>query len=49
MSKDKKQKPKPYVKGKYCVKCGPGNKLANHKTRLSCGKCGYSESAPTKG
>jgi len=47
---DKKEKPKregvatkPYKKGKQCPKCGPGVKLADHKNRNSCGKCGYYE------
>ena len=35
--------PKAYKAGKYCPKCGPGVKLANHKSRLACGKCGYME------
>ena len=30
-------------KSKNCPKCGPGNALAQHKDRLSCGKCGYCE------
>ncbi|PIN93792.1 30S ribosomal protein S27ae [Candidatus Pacearchaeota archaeon CG10_big_fil_rev_8_21_14_0_10_31_24] len=30
-------------KGKVCVKCGPGNFLADHKDRLYCGKCHYTE------
>lgn len=30
---------------KSCPKCGPGIFLAEHGTRRSCGKCGYSESA----
>ena len=34
---------KPYKKGKFCPKCGAGVKLAEHKNRLSCGKCGYFE------
>jgi small subunit ribosomal protein S27Ae len=29
---------------KFCPKCGPGNFLAEHENRRSCGKCGYSES-----
>lgn len=33
-------------KNQTCPKCGPGVFLANHKDRLSCGKCGYME---TKG
>ena len=28
-----------------CPKCGPGIFLAEHGTRRSCGRCGYSESA----
>jgi small subunit ribosomal protein S27Ae len=28
---------------KYCPKCGPAIFLAEHKNRLSCGKCGYTE------
>jgi len=28
-------------KNKFCPKCGPGNFLANHKDRETCGKCGY--------
>lgn len=28
---------------KHCVKCGPGIFLAQHKDRLSCGKCHYTE------
>lgn len=30
-------------KNKSCPKCGPGVFMANHKDRLSCGKCGYTE------
>jgi small subunit ribosomal protein S27Ae len=26
-----------------CPKCGDGVFLADHKNRLSCGKCGYTE------
>ena len=26
-----------------CPKCGDGYFLADHKDRLSCGKCGYTE------
>ncbi len=48
MAKDAKKKPKVYTSGKYCVKCGPGYRLASHKDRFSCGKCGYSESKPAK-
>jgi len=27
----------------FCPRCGPGTFLADHKNRLSCGKCGYTE------
>ncbi|MBD3164518.1 30S ribosomal protein S27ae [Candidatus Woesearchaeota archaeon] len=30
-------------KNKACPKCGKESYLANHKDRLSCGKCGYVE------
>jgi len=26
-----------------CPKCGPGTFMAQHKDRVSCGKCGYTE------
>ncbi len=44
------KKPHEYYKAKNdkltrtnetCPKCGRGFFLANHKDRLSCGKCGY--------
>lgn len=41
--KKKEKQAKPYIKGKHCPKCGPGIKLAMHKDRSSCGKCGYYE------
>lgn len=28
---------------KHCPKCGPGVFLAEHKDRVSCGRCGYTE------
>jgi small subunit ribosomal protein S27Ae len=28
---------------KSCPRCGPGIFLANHKNRLHCGKCNYTE------
>ncbi|MBW3023248.1 30S ribosomal protein S27ae [Candidatus Woesearchaeota archaeon] len=28
---------------KVCPKCGPGVFLAEHKDRVSCGKCSYAE------
>lgn len=30
-------------KNKTCPKCGPGNFMAAHKNRATCGKCHYSE------
>ncbi|USN45116.1 MAG: 30S ribosomal protein S27ae [Candidatus Woesearchaeota archaeon] len=30
-------------KKKTCAKCGSGVFLADHKDRLTCGKCGYME------
>ena len=30
-------------KNKSCPKCGSGVRLAEHKDRRSCGKCGYFE------
>jgi len=31
------------TRDKYCPRCGAGIFLANHKTRLYCGKCKYTE------
>ncbi|OYT40337.1 MAG: 30S ribosomal protein S27ae [Candidatus Altiarchaeales archaeon ex4484_43] len=31
-------------KNRICPKCGEGVFLAKHGDRLSCGKCGYTES-----
>jgi len=28
---------------KYCPRCGPGIMMADHKDRITCGKCGYTE------
>jgi small subunit ribosomal protein S27Ae len=28
---------------KHCSRCGPGVFLADHKDRLYCGTCGYTE------
>jgi small subunit ribosomal protein S27Ae len=28
---------------KFCPRCGPGVILAEHKDRMACGKCGYTE------
>ena len=42
-------KPKPakkikaHLPGKSCPKCGSGVRLAEHKDRRACGKCGYFE------
>jgi small subunit ribosomal protein S27Ae len=41
--KEKEKKVYTYKKGRYCPKCGPGVKLAEHSDRYSCGKCGYFE------
>ena len=30
-------------KNKFCPKCGVGVFLAQHKDRLTCGKCNYTE------
>jgi ubiquitin-small subunit ribosomal protein S27Ae len=30
-------------KNKFCPKCGPGVFLAQHKNRITCGKCHYME------
>lgn len=30
-------------KKKFCIKCGEGYFMAEHKDRLTCGKCGYTE------
>ena len=41
--KAEKKAPKAYKPGKHCPKCGAGVRLAEHKDRRSCGKCGYFE------
>lgn len=41
--KKEAKKPKAYKAGKNCPKCGAGVRLAEHKDRRSCGKCGYFE------
>lgn len=43
--KKKRNEPKNEFKPgkKTCPKCGPGVYLAEHKDRMSCGKCGYYE------
>ncbi len=30
-------------RNKTCPKCGPSVFLANHKNRITCGKCHYTE------
>ncbi len=30
-------------KKKPCPRCGPGTFLADHKNRIYCGRCGYTE------
>lgn len=30
-------------KNKFCPKCGQGFIMAQHKDRVNCGKCGYTE------
>lgn len=42
-AKKKEKKTGPYKPGKWCPKCGAGTKLAEHRDRRSCGKCGYFE------
>lgn len=42
-----KKKPKAYKPAsKFCVKCGA--RMADHKDRFACGKCGYTEWKPSK-
>lgn len=31
------------AQGKFCPRCGPGTFMAEHKNRVTCGKCHYSE------
>jgi len=31
------------IQGRWCPRCGAGTLLAQHKDRVTCGKCGYSE------
>jgi small subunit ribosomal protein S27Ae len=28
---------------RYCPRCGPGVFMGEHKDRVACGKCGYTE------
>ena len=36
------------LQGRFCPRCGPGVLLAQHKNRVTCGKCGYSEISQKK-
>jgi len=36
-------------KRRSCPKCGPGVLMAEHRDRLNCGKCGYTEFKERKG
>ncbi|QLJ52340.1 MAG: hypothetical protein Sv326_0165 [Candidatus Fermentimicrarchaeum limneticum] len=40
---EKKKEIKTYKPRRSCPKCGSGVHLAEHKDRLSCGRCGYLE------
>jgi len=31
------------AKGKFCPRCGAGTFLGEHKNRVTCGRCKYSE------
>ena len=31
------------VRDEHCPNCGPGVVLAIHNNRISCGRCGYTE------
>jgi len=33
---------------RHCPRCGEGVFMAEHKDRVSCGKCGYTEFKTTK-
>lgn len=35
-------------KNKSCPKCGKGVFMAQHKDRITCGKCGYTEFSSKK-
>jgi ubiquitin-small subunit ribosomal protein S27Ae len=43
LKKQKKKTFKKFAPSKMCPKCGPGVRLAEHKDRRACGKCGYFE------
>lgn len=42
-AKKKEKKFVAYKPGKNCPKCGAGVRLAEHKDRRACGRCGYFE------
>jgi small subunit ribosomal protein S27Ae len=44
--KDSKKNVKAYIPGRLCPKCK--SKLADHKDRHTCGRCGYTEWKRTK-
>jgi small subunit ribosomal protein S27Ae len=37
------QEGKAVLTRRHCPRCGPGVLLAEHKDRVSCGRCGYTE------
>ena len=39
----KKRETKAYMPKRSCPKCGVVSKLAEHKDRRTCGRCGYME------
>ncbi|MEW5955278.1 MAG: 30S ribosomal protein S27ae [Candidatus Micrarchaeota archaeon] len=43
MAGKKERVTKKYEPRKFCPKCGSASRLAEHKNRRSCGKCGYTE------
>jgi small subunit ribosomal protein S27Ae len=34
---------KAVLEKRFCPRCGPGVILAEHKDRVACGRCGYTE------
>lgn len=39
----KKEGDKVVLEKRFCPRCGPGVILAEHKDRVACGRCGYTE------
>ncbi|HVP24474.1 MAG TPA: 30S ribosomal protein S27ae [Methanomicrobiales archaeon] len=37
------QEGKAVLTRRHCPRCGPGVLMAEHKDRVSCGRCGYTE------